>query len=68
MLSALAYPVADALRQRGVPIVFTTGYGSAGVIECFQNCPILDKPFDQHSLEKAIGTVLRSSASSNLRA
>ena len=25
---ALAYPVADVLRQRGVPIVFTSGYGS----------------------------------------
>jgi CheY-like chemotaxis protein len=56
---ALAYPVADVLRERGMPIVFTSGYGSAGLIERFQDCPILDKPFDQPSLEQAIETVLR---------
>src|SRR5215210_1959482 len=55
----LAYPVADVLRERGMPIVFTSGYGSAGLTERFQDCPILDKPFDQHSLEHAIETVLR---------
>jgi CheY-like chemotaxis protein len=60
----LAYPVADVLRQRGVPIVFTSGYGSAALIQRFQDCPILDKPFDQHSLERAIGTALRSGAGS----
>jgi CheY-like chemotaxis protein len=59
---ALAYPVADVLRQRGVPIVFTSGYGSAALIQRFQDCPILDKPFDQRSLEQAIGTALRSGA------
>jgi len=61
---ALAYPVADVLRQRGVPIVVTSGYGSAALIQRFQDCPILDKPFDQHSLEQAIGTALRSGAGS----
>src|SRR5215204_5033677 len=64
---ALAYPVADVLRERGVPIVFTTGYGSAGLIERFQDCPILDKPFDQPSLEHAIHTVLRSKRTSPAR-
>jgi CheY-like chemotaxis protein len=62
---ALAYPVADVLRERGVPIVFTSGYGSAGLIERFQDCPILDKPFDQPSLEKAIHAILSSNASSS---
>ena len=62
---ALAYPVADVLRQRGVPIVFTSGYGSAGLSERFQDCPILDKPFDQHSLEHAIHTVVKSNACSS---
>jgi CheY-like chemotaxis protein len=66
---ALAYPVADVLRERGMPIVFTSGYGSAGLIERFQDCPILDKPFDQYSLEKAIHTILSSNTcSSNLAA
>jgi CheY-like chemotaxis protein len=60
----LAYPVADVLRERGMPIVFTSGYGSAGLIERFQDCPMLDKPFDQPSLEHAIHTVLKSERSS----
>jgi CheY-like chemotaxis protein len=60
----LAYPAADVLRERGMPIVFTSGYGSHGVIERFRDCPILDKPFDQHSLEQAIDTALKSNAGS----
>jgi hypothetical protein len=56
------------LRQRGVPIVFTSGYGSAGLIERFQDCPMLDKPFDQPSLEHAIHAILSSNASSSDRA
>jgi CheY-like chemotaxis protein len=57
---ALAYPVADVLRARGMPLVFTSGYGSGALIQRFQDCPMLDKPFDQISLEQAIGMVLRS--------
>src|SRR3954468_12200450 len=58
----LAYPAADVLRGRGVPLGFTSGYGSDALIDRFQDCPVLDKPFDQHSLEQAIGNALRSRA------
>ena len=61
----LAYPAADVLRGRGVPIVFTSGYGSGALIQRLQDCPILDKPFDQHSLEQAIDTALKSNAGSS---
>jgi CheY-like chemotaxis protein len=61
----LAYPAADVLRERGVPLVFTSGYGSGALIQRFQDCPILDKPFDQHSLEQAIDTALKSNAGSS---
>src|SRR4051794_27200383 len=64
---ALTYPVADVLRERGVPLVFTSGYGSHGAIERFRDCPILDKPFDQHSLERAIDTALRSDTHAAVR-
>ena len=60
----LAYPAADVLRGRGVPLVFTSGYGSGALIQRFQDCPMLDKPFDQPSLEQAIDTALRSRAGS----
>jgi DNA-binding response OmpR family regulator len=55
----LAYPVADALRERGIPVVFTTGYGSIRVPERFRNCPLLEKPFNRHSLARALAAVLR---------
>ena len=64
---ALTYPAADVLRQRGVPIVFTSGYGSDALIDRFRDCPILDKPFDQHSLEQAIDTALRSDTHAAVR-
>src|SRR4051812_5833513 len=64
LAGALAYPVADVLRERGMPIVFTSGYGSGALIQRFRDCPILDKPFDQHSLEQAIDTALKSNAGS----
>src|SRR4051812_42718091 len=61
---ASSYPVADVLRGRGVPIVFASGYGSGALIQRFQDCPILDKPFDQHSLEQAISMALNLRAGS----
>ena len=39
------YPVAEYLRERGVPIVFATGYGRAGVEPDWQSCEILQKPY-----------------------
>src|SRR3954449_9344431 len=60
---ALAYPVADVLRQRGVPIVFTSGYGSAGLIERFQDCPILGKsrmrPVERRRVARAVVALTR---------
>src|SRR5215213_6386665 len=32
LAGALAYPVADVLRERGMPIVFTSGHVPAGLI------------------------------------
>jgi hypothetical protein len=60
----LAYPAAEVLRGRGMPLLFTSGYGSGALIDRFQDCPILDKPFDQHGLELAIDMALRSQAQS----
>ena len=39
------YPVADALAARGVPFVFTTGYGAHFLRDGYQQRPILKKPF-----------------------
>src|SRR5829696_8431581 len=44
------YPVADALVERSVPFVFSTGYGSAGIKDAYRDRPVLQKPFAQHDL------------------
>ena len=39
------YPVAHALADRDVSIVFATGYGRSGVLPEWQHRPILQKPY-----------------------
>src|SRR5215213_3855597 len=39
------FPVAEALATRGVPFVFATGYGTAGLDARFLGTPTLAKPF-----------------------
>lgn len=50
----LSYPVAVALRARGVPFLFATGYGTAGLPEELRGAPVLAKPFAAKQLAKAI--------------
>ena len=50
----VSYPVADILRARGVPFVFATGYGSAGLPFGLQGGPVLSKPFNQQQLVNAL--------------
>ena len=41
-------PVADVLQQRGIPIIFATGYGEGMPPSRFAHHPTLSKPFDYH--------------------
>lgn len=50
------YPVVDALAKRGVPFVFSTGYGSAGIDEPYRNRPVLQKPFGQSDLARLLSS------------
>jgi CheY-like chemotaxis protein len=45
------YPVADCLAARGVPFVFCTGYGPAGLESKFAKAPTLAKPYQPDDLE-----------------
>lgn len=54
------YPAAAALAQRGVPFVFSTGYGSAGIQEPYRDRPVLQKPFGQHNLQRTLIQALRA--------
>ena len=53
------YPVAERMREAGIPIVFATGYGRCGVEERWHDCPILQKPYTIQQIEASIGQVLR---------
>jgi CheY-like chemotaxis protein len=44
------YPVAERLAERGVPFVFCTGYGLAGISGEFAHVPTLSKPYSQRQL------------------
>ncbi len=54
------FPVAEALKARGVPFVFSTGYGEGGLPDEWRGQPTVQKPFTEaairDALMKAIGT------------
>lgn len=52
------FPVADALRARGVPMIFATGYGESGLREIDAGAPVLQKPFRAADLARALGEAL----------
>lgn len=47
----MVFPLADALTARGVPYVFTTGYGQENIPARYKDIPILPKPVDVRLLE-----------------
>ena len=53
------YPVAEALVAKGIPFIFATGYGIAGIAETFAHVPALAKPYDAQALERMLTTALR---------
>jgi len=57
-----SYPVANALRQRGIPFLFSTGYNAASLNESYREFPVLAKPYSpqdlQQALEKSLGSSL----------
>jgi DNA-binding response OmpR family regulator len=53
-----AYPIADALALRGVPFLFLTGYGAAGVEDRYRSVPLLVKPARAEALASLMGTIM----------
>ena len=44
------YPVADVLKKRGVPFVFTTGYDAIAIPAAYACAPRCEKPVDKAQL------------------
>lgn len=58
----LVFPVAEKLSDRGIPFVFSTGYGASGLPPEMATRPVLSKPYFTRELETAILTALRDGA------
>ena len=52
-----SFPVAAVLRSRGVPLVFSSGYGSQGLPPEWQDRPTLPKPFTSDEVIDALSRV-----------
>ena len=49
------FPLADLLRERGLPFAFATGYGDAGLRDVDHGAPVLQKPFREGDLARVLG-------------
>jgi DNA-binding response OmpR family regulator len=58
----LSYPIAEVIRERGIPVIFATGYGADGVLDRFRDCPTLQKPFSLQDFAEAIAAAWREQA------
>lgn len=52
------FPVAEILRERQMPILFSTGYGETGLPSEFSGYPVLGKPFLMTELQRKIASSL----------
>jgi CheY-like chemotaxis protein len=54
------YSVADALAARGIPFVFSTGYGGHHMRDGYSDRPVLKKPFMYKDLDEMLARLLSS--------
>jgi CheY-like chemotaxis protein len=52
------FPVAAALKERGVPFVFSTGYGEGGLPPEWRGQATIQKPFTEDAVQQALITAL----------
>jgi len=50
----LVFPVAEILKGRQLPFIFSTGYGRVGVPESFKDCEVLNKPYTIEDLKRTL--------------
>ncbi len=56
----MVFPVADALREQGVPFVFATGYDESAVPEAYRDVPRWEKPFKPEDLARALPGIVQN--------
>lgn len=55
----MIFPAIEALRVRGIPVVFATGYDQAAVPVQYRDIPRWQKPFDPQALVQALPNLVR---------
>jgi CheY-like chemotaxis protein len=50
----MTYPLAERLKEKGVSVVFATGYGADGLREDWRSTAVVQKPFHVRDLSRAI--------------
>lgn len=54
-----ALPLADALGDQGIPVMFASGYGTAALPQRYRNFAMLQKPYLPAELLEALSMLLR---------
>ena len=54
LLSEVSYPVAYALRRRGVPLLFLTSYEQRNLPQDLRDAILIEKPFSVHHLVEIV--------------
>ena len=57
----MVFPVADALREQGVPFVFATGYDATAVPDAYRQVPRWEEPFKPEDLARALPNLVQNS-------
>lgn len=52
------FPLADRLRELGIPLVFATGYDNSSFPEKWQGSPALRKPYTMEDVERGLKQAL----------
>ena len=60
------FPVADILRGRQIPFLFSTGYGASGLPAEYAGCPVLHKPFSESELQQKMTVTLKETHDSGV--
>jgi len=58
----MAFPVADRLKEAGIPFLIATGYNSASLPDRFAEVPRVEKPSDTRKIIEAIPPLLTGRA------
>ena len=55
-----AFPIADRLLERGIPVIFATGYGILELTGKYETATLLKKPFNTAQLAAILNGVRRA--------